>query len=211
MKCVHIFLFLFLLFISSCDKENVPVLPETEMVQFIELNNDQWMLNLEENQAIKLFGNSAYQKVISQIKQFNDEIIKLRKDSVKIELIHNNKSVIFCKGVKIEEREYPFDDIKTKSPTILFKLSGIGDAYFTTPKDITTVYCNVYIQATFGWNFLVTDMKWGGQWAVYGFGPGNRNQSFDYKLTNSINPLNWHFQCIGTNTDIAVVTYTFSY
>ena len=115
MKCVHIFLFLFLLFISSCDKENVPVLPETEMVQFIELNNDQWMLNLEENQAIKLFGNSAYQKVISQIKQFNDEIIKLRKDSVKIELIHNNKSVIFCKGVKIEEREYPFDDIKTKS------------------------------------------------------------------------------------------------
>ncbi|MBE6226324.1 MAG: hypothetical protein IJA38_03715 [Bacteroidales bacterium] len=211
MKCVHIFLFLFLLFISSCDKENVPVLPETEMVQFIELNNDQWMLNLEENQAIKLFGNSAYQKVISQIKQFNDEIIKLRKDSVKIELIHNNKSVIFCKGVKIEEREYPFDDIKTKSPTILFKLSGIGDAYFTTPKDITTVYCNVYIQATFGWNFLVTDMKWGEQWAVYGFGPGNRNQSFDYKLTNSINPLNWHFQCIGTNTDIAVVTYTFSY
>lgn len=211
MNCVHIFLFLFLLFISSCDKENVPVLPETEMVQFIELNNDQWMLNLEENQAIKLFGNSAYQKVISQIKQFNDEIIKLRKDSVKIELIHNNKSVIFCKGVKIEEREYPFDDIKTKSPTILFKLSGIGDAYFTTPKDITTVYCNVYIQATFGWNFLVTDMKWGEQWAVYGFGPGNRNQSFDYKLTNSINPLNWHFQCIGTNTDIAVVTYTFSY
>ena len=169
------------------------------------------MLNLEENQAIKLFGHSAYQKVISQIKQFNDEIIKLRKDSVKIELIHNNKSVIFCKGVKIEEREYPFDDIKTKSPTILFKLSGIGDAYFTTPKDITTVYCNVYIQATFGWNFLVTDMKWGEQWAVYGFGPGNRNQSFDYKLTNSINPLNWHFQCIGTNTDIAVVTYTFSY
>ena len=211
MKCVHIFLFLFLLFISSCDKENVPVLPETEMVQFIELNNDQWMLNLEENQAIKLFGNSAYQKVISQIKHFNDDIIKLRKDSVKIELIHNNKSVIFCKGVKIEEREYPFDDIKTKSPTILFKLSGIGDAYFTTPKDITTVYCNVYIQATFGWNFLVTDMKWGEQWAVYGFGPGNRNQSFDYKLTNSINPLNWHFQCIGTNTDIAVVTYTFSY